>query len=79
MTPSGVRTGKLVVDVNNRRLNFAKKRPDLTETNRFYFLDDGEPYAWYNEGEPITLADALTALPPIRYEKDNNGRSSHTT
>lgn len=67
------RTGKLVVDVNNHRLNFEAGLYQQMGSERFDFRDDGKPYTWYNTGEPVTLSRTLSMLPNIKYEQENGG------
>jgi hypothetical protein len=74
-TASGTRTGKLLVDINNRRLTFTSKRDRRAGTNRFEFRRDGNPYTWYSNGQPVTLAEALNTLPEITYERGRGGAS----
>jgi len=70
----GARTGKLLVDVNNRRLNFADEYYRSESTDQFGFHDDGNPYQWYNEGEAVTLQTALNTLPNIEYSQGDGGK-----
>lgn len=65
---SGMKTGKLIVDINNRRIDFSAKRYIEAGTSRFRFRDDGSPYRWYSDGT-VTLAEALGSLPDIAYKK----------
>lgn len=67
----GARTGKLLFDVNNRRLNFDRDTYRSASTEQFGFRDDDEPYRWYNEGEPVTLETALNTLPNVEYSQEN--------
>lgn len=67
------RTGKLVVDVNNHRLDFGAEPYRLAGSDRFEFRDDGNPYTWYNAGDPVTLAHALGTLPDVVYDQDSDG------
>jgi hypothetical protein len=67
------RTGKLIVDVNNRRLNAGGKAFEGVGSDRFEFRDDGERYTWYNTGDPVTLEHALDVLPNVEYSQDDDG------
>jgi len=73
-TETTVRSGLLVVDVNNRRLEFgpAARRAG---SDRFEFRDDDEPYTWYSAGDPVTLERALATVPTLTY--DQNGDGAH--
>lgn len=70
---SGERTGKLIVDVNNRRLDFGGEAYLEAGSDRFEFRDDGEPYRWYNPGEPVTLDRVLDVLPDLEYSQGSGG------
>lgn len=72
-TTSGdnTRTGKLVFDVNNRRLNFEGSNYEQAGTEQFQFRDDDNPYTWFNTGEPVTLATALNTIPSIEYSQES--------
>lgn len=74
-TATGVRSGKLIVDINNRRLTFTSKRDRRAGTERFGFRDDGRPYTWYNDGQPVTLAEALNTLPDLKYRRGRGDAS----
>ncbi|MFC6952944.1 hypothetical protein [Halorubellus litoreus] len=67
------RTGKLFVDVNNRRLEYEAGATDGNASG-FEFRDDDQPSTWYDTGEATTLADALDALPDIEYEQASGGK-----
>jgi len=69
---SGERTGTLIVDVNNRRLNFGAEKYQQAGSQRFEFRDDGNPHRWYNSGEPVTLDRALDTLPNLEYSQGNS-------
>lgn len=70
------RTGKLIFDVNNRRLNFETAAYEQAGTEQFEFHNDDKPYTWYTTGKPVTLAETINTLPPIEYTQDTSG--SHT-
>ncbi|MBX0325529.1 hypothetical protein EGH21_21115 [Halomicroarcula sp. F13] len=72
-TDDSERSGQLVVDVNNRRLNEGGETFRGVDTDRFEFRDDGERYRWYNTGDPVTVAEALGALPNVEYRQDSAG------
>ncbi|GGN94823.1 hypothetical protein [Haloarcula pellucida] len=72
-TAGSDRSGQLVVDVNNRRLNEGGETFRRVDTDQFEFRDDGERYRWYNTGEPVTVAEALGALPNVEYRQDSAG------
>lgn len=69
---SDVRTGTLLFDVNNRRLGFDQDFYMSASTEQFGFRDDGHPYRWYNEGEPVTLETALNTLPNVEYSRESD-------
>lgn len=77
-TASGTRSGTLIIDINNRRLALSSKRYRRAGSNRFGFRDDGNPYMWYSNGEPVTLAEALNTLPDISYQRGRGGASVFT-
>ncbi|WP_157525949.1 hypothetical protein [Halorientalis sp. IM1011] len=62
------RSGKLIVDVNNRRLDFGADARQAG-SDRFEFRDDGQPYTWYSAGDPVTLEHALATVPNVSYEQ----------
>ncbi|WP_164471513.1 hypothetical protein [Halosimplex salinum] len=66
------RSGKLVVDVNNRRLEFGSAARQAG-SDRFEFRDDGEPYTWYSAGDPVTLERALATVPYLSYDRSGGG------
>ena len=67
------RSGTIIVDVNNRRLNLETRTTQESDSKRFEFRDDGQPHTWYNAGEPVTLEYALGALSDLTYERDSEG------
>lgn len=69
----GARLGTLIVDVNNRRLDFSDDRYVQAGTKAFHFHDDGHPNLWYEEGDPVTLQAALDTLPDLTYRQNGAG------
>lgn len=67
------RTGKLIVDVNNRRLNLQTDPSQEGDDGRFEFRDDVNPHTWYSSGEPVTLGYAFERLRDVTYERDGDG------
>lgn len=73
-TTTDTRSGKLIIDINNRRLTFSSQRDRRTGTDRFAFRNDGHPYTWYTT-QPVTLAEALNTLPDIKYRQGRGSTS----
>lgn len=67
------KTGTLLVDVNNRRLDFSHDVYLSAGTEAFEFRDDGEPHRWYSGEESVTLETALDTLPNIAYSQADSG------
>lgn len=70
----GADLGTLLFDMNNVRVDFSRERflGPTAASEALHFHDDGHPYMWYREG-PVTLAEALNALPGIEYAKESGG------
>ena len=69
------RSGKFFVDLNNRRLDLKTESTQDSDSGRFEFRDDGQPYTWYNSGGPVTLEYALGAIAGLTYER--GGEDNH--
>jgi hypothetical protein len=67
------RSGTLVVDVNNRRLDFSADAYREADSETFEFRDDGDPYRWYSQDGSVTLEQALNTLPNLEYSEENGG------
>ncbi|WP_440008412.1 hypothetical protein [Halomicrococcus sp. SG-WS-1] len=66
------RSGKMMFDVNNRRLDFSASKYRRAGTKRFQFQDSDPPYfRWTSDGDPITLAEVFEQLPDITYRNDD--------
>lgn len=72
------RSGTLIVDVNNRRLDFSADAYREADSETFEFRDDGNPYRWYSEAESVTLEQALNTLPDLEYSRANGGEHEIT-
>ncbi|WP_458186546.1 hypothetical protein [Haladaptatus sp. NG-WS-4] len=62
------RSGKIMFDINNRRLDFTASKYQRARTKRFQFENSEPPYyGWTNAGDPITVAEVFDQLPDISY------------
>ncbi|WP_158059491.1 hypothetical protein [Halorussus halophilus] len=62
------RSGKIMFDVNNRRLDFTASKYQQAGTERFQFANSDPPYyGWTSQGDPITLSEVFDQLPDISY------------
>ncbi|WP_150123227.1 hypothetical protein [Haladaptatus sp. R4] len=74
-TSGDTRSGLLMFDINNRRLDFTASKYQRAGTKQFQFANSNPPYyGWTNTGEPITLAEVFDQLPDISY----SNRGGHT-
>ncbi|MFH5802332.1 hypothetical protein [Haladaptatus sp. CMAA 1911] len=68
----GTRSGKMMFDINNKRLDFTASKYQRAGTNQFQFENSEPPYYdWTSAGDSITLAEVFDQLPDITYS--NNG------
>ncbi|WP_458210483.1 hypothetical protein [Haladaptatus sp. NG-SE-30] len=62
------RSGKIMFDINNRRLDFTASKYQRAGTKRFQFENSDPPYyGWTSQGDTITLAEVFDQLPDISY------------
>lgn len=71
-TSGNTRSGQIIFDINNHRLDFTASKYQRAGTKQFQFETSDPPYyGWTNTGDPITLAEVFDQLPDISYSNQN--------